>query len=368
MSGDLEKIFNILLENSFIKDLPDLHFASGKKPFIRDKSGELIELDKVTIGEENYKIPEFKKDHIREVIRMIALDEGLEKFEKNFELDTSYAYEDKARFRVNCYIDNNGYCIAMRIIPTKAPTMKELGLGEGIKKMVEKKQGLVLVTGPTGSGKSTMLAAMIDHINNNFSKHIITIEDPIEFTIPSKKCLINQREVGNHTKGFEKAMKSALREDPDVIIVGEMRDPETIKAVLTLAETGHLVISTLHTNDTVQSIDRIVDVFPASMQGQIRMQLSLALTGIISQRLIKRKDEEGRIAAREILVNNDAIRNLIIMAKSHQIYSVLEVGEKHGMVLMDKYLVFLFKKGLISKESMMAYARDKDAISSLIKS
>jgi len=367
MSNEIKQVFDFLLENAYKKDLPDLHLSSGRHPFIRDKSGDLIEIENVVFSDKTISLPVFKKDHIREIVRIIASDEWLEKFENNLELDTSYAYEDKARFRVNCYIDNNGYSIAMRIIPTKAPTMEELGLWEWIKKMVEKKQGLILVTWPTGSWKSTMLAAMIDHINNNFSKHIITIEDPIEFTIPSKKCLINQREVWNHTKGFDKAIKSALREDPDVIIVWEMRDTETIKAVLTLAETGHLVISTLHTNDTVQSIDRIVDVFPAWLQGQIRMQLSLALTWIISQRLIKREDKEGRIAAREILMNNDAIRNLIIMAKSHQIYSVLEVGEKQGMVLMDKYLAFLFKKWLISKESLHAYARDKDAIKSLIK-
>ncbi len=200
------------------------------------------------------------------------------------------------------------------------------------------------MTGPTGSGKSTNLAGMIDYINTNFKKHIITIEDPIEFVFKNKKSLVNQREIGVHTKSFERAMKSCLREDPNIIMVGEMRDPETIKAAITLAETGHLVFSTLHTNDTVQSIDRIVDVFPADQQDQIRMQLAMSLVAIIAQRLLPRVDKEEKIAAREILLNNDAVRNLIISGKSHQLYSVIEIGQKQGMILMDNYLAALYKK------------------------
>lgn len=188
------------------------------------------------------------------------------------------------------------------------------------------------------------MAAMIDFINKNYSKHIITIEDPIEFEFQSEGSMINQREVGTHTDSFPKAIRAALREDPDVIMIGEMRDPETIRAAITLAETGHLVISSLHTNDTVQTVDRIVDVFPSAQQDQVRMQFAMSLLGIISQRLVPRIDTNGRVAAREILINNDAVRNLIISAKTHQLYSVLEIGQKSGMILMDKYLIALFKK------------------------
>lgn len=222
------------------------------------------------------------------------------------------------------------------------------------------------MTGPTGTGKSTNIAAMIDYINKNFSKHIITIEDPIEFEFHNDKSLINQREIGIHTESFPSAIRAALREDPDVIVIGEMRDPETIKAAITLAETGHLVFSTLHTNDTVQTIDRIVDVFHPEQQDQIRMQFAMSLLGVVSQRLLPRNDMDGRIAAREILLNNDAVRNLIITGKTHQLYSVLEVGQKNGMILMDKYLIALFKKGFISKETLLSFARDKDNIDMLL--
>lgn len=254
----------------------------------------------------------------------------------------------------------------MRSIPQKIPTLEELGLGEQIKQMCGKSKGLILMTGPTGTGKSTNIAAMIDHINKNSQKHIITIEDPIEFVFTGDKSIINQREVGSHTKSFASAIRACLREDPDVIVIGEMRDPETIKSAITLAETGHLVLSTLHTNDTVQTVDRIVDVFPAEQQDQIRMQLAMSLVGIVSQRLLPRSDIDGRIAAREILISNDAIRNLIIGGKTHQLYSVIEVGQKNGMILMDKYLVALYKKKLISQETLLSFARDKENIELLL--
>ena len=236
-----------------------------------------------------------------------------------------------------------------------------------VKEMCNKWKWLIIVTWPTGAWKSTNLAAMIDYINKNHKKHIITIEDPVEFAFTSDKCLINQREVWHHTKGFDIAMRSALREDPDIIMVWEMRDPETIKTAITLAETWHLVLSTLHTNDSVQTIDRIVDVFPWSQQKQIRMQLAMSLTWVISQRLIARKDRDWRIAAREILTSTDAVRNLIITWKTHQLYSVLEVWMKHWMILMDKYLILLYKKWVISRENLLAYARDKDGIEMLIE-
>ena len=244
--------------------------------------------------------------------------------------------------------------------------MDELWLGDQIIEMCNKSKWLVLVTWPTGSWKSTNLAAMIDYINKNHKKHIITIEDPVEFSYKSDKCLINQREVWNHTLWFSNAIRASLREDPDVIMIWEMRDPETIKAAITLAETGHLVFSTLHTNDSVQTIDRIVDVFPSAQQPQIRMQLSQSLVWILSQRLVNRSDKEWRIAAREIMVSDDAVKNLIISWKTHQLYSVLEVWKKKWMILMDKYLLALYSKKVISKETLMSYVRDKESITMMI--
>ncbi len=263
-------------------------------------------------------------------------------------------------------MDTAWYSIALRRIPDKIPTLKELGLWNQIEEICNKSKWLILVTGPTWSGKSTNLAAMIDYINDNHKKHIITIEDPVEFAFKSKKSLINQREIWSHTKWFNNAIRASLREDPDVIMIWEMRDPETIKAAITLAETGHLVFSTLHTNDSVQTIDRIVDVFPWSQQKQIRMQLAMSLVWVVSQRLIARSDKQWRIPAREILIVNDAVKNLIISWKTHQLYSVLEVGQKQWMILMDKYLLALYKKDIISKETLISYVRDKEWIEMML--
>ena len=282
------------------------------------------------------------------------------------ELDTSIQIENGDRYRVNCYKDTKWYSIALRIIPSHIPTLEDLWLWEQIKQMCSKNKGLILVTWATWSWKSTNLAAMIDYINKNFKKHIITIEDPVEFVFNSEKSLVNQRELWNHTKGFPEAIRASLREDPDVIMVWEMRDPETIKAAITLAETWHLVLSTLHTNDSVQTIDRIVDIFPSTQQKQIRMQLSQSLVWVVSQRLLPREDKQERIAAREILITNDAIRNLIIWWKTHQLYSVLEVWQKQWMILMDKYLIALYKKWIISKDTLISYSRDKEWIEMLI--
>ena len=232
--------------------------------------------------------------------------------------------------------------------------------------MCRKEKWLILVTWPTGSWKSTNLASMINFINKNYKKHIITIEDPIEFSFESEKSLINQREVWAHTHSFERAIKSALREDPDVIMVWEMRDPETIKSAITLAETGHIVFSTLHTNDSVQTVDRIVDAFPPAQQSQIRMQLSQTLIWIISQRLLPRADWEWRVPAREILFADDAVKNLIINWKTHQLYSVLEVWKDKWMILMDKYLLALYTKKMITKDILLAYARDRENIEMMI--
>lgn len=370
----LELIFTLTTKEKY----PDIHLNETSLPIIRNHSGDLIKVEFIDVptGEltpEGEKImmkkffPKLDNTMMKEIITEIAGTVWYEKFLVNFELDTSYRYKTEDRYRVNCYMDSSGYNIALRIIPSLIPTMEDLGLWEHIKEMCQKNKWLILVTWPTWSWKSTNLAAMIDYINNTYKKHIITIEDPVEFSFKSKNSLINQREIGNHTHGFPQAIRASLREDPDVIMVWEMRDPETIKAAITLAETGHLVLSTLHTNDTVQSIDRIVDVFPSGQQDQIRMQLAMSLVGIISQRLLPRADKDGRIAAREIMVASDAVRNLIITGKTHQLYSVLEVGSKQGMILMDKYLILLYKKWFITKDTLFSYARDKEGIEMLIQ-
>lgn len=341
---------------------PDIHINTWFLPIIRNHSWDLTKIETISIWWIETQVNPLTKEYVREIIIEIAWKEWLEKFETNFELDTSYRYKDQDRYRINCYMDSNWYSIALRIIPSLIPTIEDLNLWEWIREMCNKNKWIILMTWPTWSWKSTNLAAMIDYINKNFKKHIITIEDPVEFSFKSDNCLINQREIWNHTLWFPQAIRRALREDPDVIMVWEMRDPETIKAAITLAETGHLVLSTLHTNDTVQSVDRIVDVFPAWQQDQIRMQLAMSLVGIISQRLVPRSDKPWRIACREIMVANDAIRNLIITWKTHQLYSVLEVWWKQWMILMDKYLLFLYNKQVISKDTLFSYARDKDWI------
>ncbi|QFR39253.1 type IV pilus twitching motility protein PilT [Candidatus Gracilibacteria bacterium 28_42_T64] len=361
-----KEILDHILEYSALQGHSDIHFNTGLQPKARDKNGEIVNLDSIEIMDNKKELPIFTKDIIGGIIECMVGKSGLNKFQENMELDSSYTIAGGSRYRVNCYMDTKGYSIALRLIPSEIPTMESLELSDTVKGMCEKSKGLILVTGPTGSGKSTNLAAMIDYINKKYKKHIITIEDPVEFAFDNQNSLINQREISNHTKGFPEAIRAALREDPDVIMVGEMRDPETIKAAITLAETGHLVLSTLHTNDSVQTIDRIVDVFPSDQQAQIRMQLAMSLVGVLSQRLITKADKNGKIAAREILMSTDAVRNLIITGKTHQLYSVLEVGANSGMILMDKYLLELYSKGLITKESLLSYARDKDSIEMMI--
>lgn len=356
----LYKFLEIASKNKY----PDIHLVTGQFPIFRNNSWDLFRLEK--IDEQDIEIFKLKKEDIIDFIREIVWEWWFAKFELNKELDTSVATKDYDRYRVNCYMDTAWYSIALRIIPNKIPTMEELWLWEQIIQMCTKSKWLILVTWPTWSWKSTNLAAMVDYINSTSKKHIITIEDPVEFSFISKESLINQREIWANTSWFAKAIRASLREDPDVIMVWEMRDPETIKAALTLAETWHLVLSTLHTNDSVQTIDRIVDVFPEGQQKQIRMQLAMSLIWVISQRLVPRIDKVGRVAAREILITNDAVKNLIITEKSHQLYSVLEISQKEWMFLMDKYLVALYKKWIISKDSLISYARDKESIQMLI--
>lgn len=361
-----KELIDNILNYSSQENYPDIHINTDSNVKIRNKSGDIEILDSILMDWNEINIPILDKNTVEMIIKYLVWELWFEKFISNMELDSSYMIEWWDRYRVNCYKDTNWYSIALRIIPNNIPTLKELWLWDQIEMMCNKSKWLVLVTWPTWSGKSTNLAAMIDYINSNYKKHIITIEDPVEFAFKSKKSLINQREVWSHTKWFNQAIRASLREDPDVIMIWEMRDPETIKAAITLAETWHLVFSTLHTNDSVQTIDRIVDVFPWSQQKQIRMQLAMSLVWVISQRLVARSDKEWRIAAREILISNDAVRNLIITWKTHQLYSVLEVWQKEWMILMDKYLIALYKKEIISKETLMSYVRDKDWIEMLI--
>ncbi len=359
---EIKSIFEALVIDSIKNNYSDLHLNSLHKPFIRNHYWELENVESLEIDWNIFQSSVLSKEDIIEIIKIIAWEIWLSKFQDTFELDLSYKFRDSDRFRVNCYVDSNWFSIAMRKIPVIIPTLEELWLWENIKIMCQKSKWLVLVTWPTWSWKSTNLAAMIDYINTNYKKHIITIEDPIEFAFNSKKSLVNQREIWNSTHNFANAIRAALREDPNIIMVWEMRDPETIKAAITLAETGHLVFSTLHTNDTVQTIDRIVDVFPAWQQEQIRMQLAMSLVWIVSQRLLPRIDKEWRIAAREVMIANDAVRNLIVTWKTHQLYSVLEVWQKEWMVLMDKYLLALYNKSIISKDTLKSFARDKDSM------
>lgn len=347
-----------ILEYVSKNNITDIHLSTNKKIYIRNNSWDIQKVDESR---------ELELNDLESIVKELVWKDWFENFKINKELDVSYNYKSIHRYRVNTYLDSKWISIAMRVIPSEIPSMESLGLWDQIKDMCKKWKGLILVTWPTGSWKSTNMAAMIDYINQNYSKHIITIEDPIEFWFTEKKSLINQRELWSHTNWFSNALKSALREDPDVIMLWEMRDPETIKTAITLAETGHLVISTLHTNDSVQTIDRIVDVFPWNMQGQIRMQLSQSLVGIISQRLLPRIDKEWRIPAREILISNDAIRNLIIRWQTHQLYSVLEIWKNMWMILMDRYLLALYNKNIISKEILLSNVRDKESINLMIK-
>lgn len=350
--SELISKFHSLLENMIKTQIPDIHITSSSVPLIRKHDWDIEYIEEFW---------ELSKDDVGEIIKEMAWEEGFEYFLQNLEKDFSYAFGE-AKFRVNIYNDARWYSIAIRYIPIEIPSLETLNISKEVKNLLHKWKWLILMTGPTWSWKSTTLASMIDYINKNFKKHIITIEDPIEFNLKNNKCLINQREIWTHCESFGRAIKSALREDPDVIMVWEMRDPETIQAALTLAETGHLVLSTLHTNDTVQSIDRIIDSFPVGNQNQIRTQLAMSLIGIVSQILLPKKEATTRVVAREILINNDAVRSLIISGNIHQIYSIIELSGNEGMILMDKYLEMLFMKWFITKEIFNSRLRDKDLV------
>ncbi|HEV2982078.1 MAG TPA: type IV pilus twitching motility protein PilT [Solirubrobacteraceae bacterium] len=331
--------FADLLMEVVARKASDLHITAGAHPTVRVR-GRLTPL-------ENY--PKLSPTDTREIVYSILNGDQRQRLETEWQLDFAYSIPGHARFRVNAYFQRGALGAAFRLIPFGLTSIEELGLPAVVHEFTRKPRGFVLVTGPTGSGKSTTLAAMIDTINRSREEHIMTIEDPIEFLHAHKKCIVNQRELGADAKSFGDALKSALRQDPDVILVGEMRDLETISTALTAAETGHLVFATLHTQDTAQTIDRVIDVFPAHQQGQVRVQMSVALQGIITQQLLPTADGSGRVVACEVLVPTPAVRNLIREGKTHQIYSVLQTSSANGMQTMDSSLATLVRAGVISQ-------------------
>jgi len=324
----------------------DLHLTSGSAPFMRI-NGEMMKQSYRTVSAESCE----------SLIFEILTEKQRQIFIENWDLDLSYPLAGVGRFRVNVFMHRHGIAAAFRLIPETIKTISELDLPEQLASLIDASEGLVLVTGPTGSGKSTTLASLIHTINREQQSHIITIEDPIEFVHENENCLISQREVSSHTKSFSAALRAALREDPDIILVGEMRDLETISLAITAAETGHLVFGTLHTNSAIKTIDRVIDVFPEGQQTQIRVMLSESLRGVVAQALLPRPDHQGRVAVVEILVSLPSVANLIREGKSHQIATVMQTGRSHGMVTFEASIQDLIHKGLISKEDGASFLR-----------
>ena len=348
-----------LLSKVVEKGSSDLHIAPGNPPRMRI-SGNLVPID----GYEPLTPAQTKQ-----LIYSVLTDIQKKRLEEDLELDFSFGIKGVARFRGNAYFQRNTLAGVFRLIPYKIPKFSKLGLPPVVERFAHHTKGLVLVTGPTGSGKSTTLASLIDIINRTYYYHIITIEDPIEFVYEHKKSLVTQRELGVDTKSFANALRAALREDPDVILVGEMRDPETIESALTAAETGHLVFSTLHTNSAIETINRIVDTFPGDRQAQIRTQLSFVLVGVVSQRLLRRKTGKGRVVAAEVFIPTPAIRHLIRENKLHQIYSMMQTSQAStGMVTMNQTLAKLYLEGIIDKEEAIRASPDVKELESLIGS
>jgi len=342
---DLTELLAFVVKNK----ASDLHLSAGLPPMIR-VHGDVRRIN----------VPPLEHKDVHTMIYDIMNDGQRKFYEENLECDFSFAVPNLARFRVNAFVQQRGAAAVMRTIPSKILTLEDLKCPPIFKDISEYPRGIVLVTGPTGSGKSTTLAAMINHINENEYGHILTIEDPIEFVHESKKCLINQREVGPHTLSFANALRSALREDPDVILVGEMRDLETIRLALTGAETGHLVFGTLHTSSAAKTIDRIVDVFPAAEKEMVRAMLSESMRAVISQTLLKTKDGSGRVAAHEIMLGTPAIRNLIRENKIAQMYSAIQTGANLGMQTLDQNLQDMVKRNLVSPAEARGKAQNKD--------
>ena len=345
-----------LLKAMIEKGASDLHITTNSPPQLRI-DGKLQPL----------QMPPLSPADTKQVCYSILTDSQKHRFEENNELDLSFGVRGLSRFRANIFMQRGAVAGAFRSIPYKVMTMEELGLPKAVLDITKKPRGLVLVTGPTGSGKSTTLASIIDRVNSERHDHIVTIEDPIEYLHPHKNCVVNQREVGADTKSFANALKYILRQDPDVVLIGEMRDLETIEAALTVAETGHLAFATLHTNSCVQTINRIVDVFPPYQQSQVRAQLSFVLEGVMCQSLLPRANGPGRALALELMIPNPAIRNLIREDKIHQIYSQMQIGQqKFGMQTMNQSLASLYQRRLITLEDAMARSHDQEELKTLI--
>ncbi len=334
----------------------DIHIVIGKPPMMR-LQGEIMPIP---------DFPEFSREEAKTTIYSVLFDSQRMRFEQDWELDCSFGIANLSRFRINVFMQAHGVEAVMRVIPSHIPTPEEVGLNQDMKNLAGLDKGLVLVTGPTGSGKSTTLAALLNTINISESRNILTIEDPIEFTYTNIKSVFRQREVGQQTKSFAAALRSALRQDPDVILVGEMRDLETIQLAITAAETGHLCFATLHTQDAASTIDRIIDVFPPHQQPQVRVQLATSLKAVISQVLIPRKDGKGRVGARELMMVTPAIANLIREGKTHMIYNAIETGVNHGMISMDKSLAHMLSEGIIDRAEAEARVHSMESFRQLL--
>lgn len=347
----LEELLELVVTNN----ASDLHLAVDLPPILRI-DGELKQT----------RYEPLKASTLQRMIYDVLSDDQIQRFETNLELDCSYAMRRIARFRVNVFRERGNVAGAFRLIPAKVPTVADLGLPPILEELGRRPRGLILVTGPTGSGKSTTQAAMINQINNERAEHIITIEDPIEYLHSHRKCIINQRELGDDTHSFANALRSALREDPDVLLVGEMRDLETIQLAITCAETGHLVMATLHTNNAAESVDRIIDVFPPGQQEQIRVMLANNVIAILSQQLLPRAGQPGRVAVMEVMIATPAIRNLIRENKAFQMHSIIQTSAEVGMQSMDQALRDLYNQSLISYETAMKRSHNPDELEKLI--
>lgn len=348
MDVTLSQLLKTMVEQSGT----DLHITTNSPPQVRIH-GKLIPL----------KLPPFNPTDTKKLIYAILNDSQKQRFEEQLELDFSFGIKNLARFRANVFYQRGAVAGAFRLIPYEIRNFNTLGIARAVEDLCGLPRGLILVTGPTGSGKSTTLAAMLDKINAERSEHIITIEDPVEYLHSHKRCIVNQREVHTDTKSFSRALRAALRQDPDVVLVGEMRDLETVETALTIAETGHLTFATLHTNSAIQTINRIIDIFPAHQQTQIRTQLSFVLEGVVCQSLLPTANGKGRCLAMEVLVPNAAVRNLIREDKIHQIYATMQTGQlKHGMQTFNQSLATLYFQGKISRETAVARSSNKDEL------
>jgi twitching motility protein PilT len=349
----MEELLTLLVQ----RGASDLHLAAGSPPRLRiDGKLQVTEFDALT------------PDQVRKLVYSILTPEQVARFEKNFELDCSFGFAGFGRFRTNVFFQRGSLASVLRIIPYEIHEFEALGLPRKVcEEICSSPKGLVLVTGATGSGKSTTLASLIDHLNRGRHEHIVTVEDPIEFLHHNKNCLVNQREVGTDTHSFSNALRAVLREDPDIVLVGEMRDTETIEAALTLAETGHLTFATLHTSDAVQTINRIVDVFPADRQQQIRTQLAFSMQAVFCQQLLPRANGRGRVLASEIMMVTPAIRALIRENKAHQIYSLLQTGGKAGMKTMNQSIADLYRNNLISYDEAITSTPDPNELNHLLR-